>query len=338
MSQDQQVEELPQGNENNSDNNANNKNKTKKTIAGLLLSLSLIGGGGYLVVTNFEGAMNNITDSPEAYPSVAPPEKEYNENSPEDYKGVSAKNLLEDAKKQHEKDNKEAEANDRNSAPNGYADDKVINSEFLKTNTLSGWDENWFPLSDKPHRFPESFQKAWACDESDGSGAVGWQTARRIEGPAVFVPSVCAAVPLITTGTQEETDKNGTKYDSLELPDAPLGTVSKNHAPIGAKEGNTIIASHVNYNSGKWAPFHKLREMEKGAPIIVRDKDGNLHTYKMVSNEIPTRTGMLEKPEVFSMKGKPKLRLITCSGSTLDNANGERLFVYNLIVTAEPVE
>ena len=146
------------------------------------------------------------------------------------------------------------------------------------------------------------------------------------EGAGVWIPSLDIESPMIST------DHNGTE---LILPEPPTSTWYQQTAPVGADQGNTMIASHVNWGHGDDAPFSQLHKIDKGAPIFVRDFEGNDVPYVVTDIQVYDQQALPD--ELFSLEGDHKLRLLTCSGPTIERGN-ELYFMYNLVVTAEPYE
>lgn len=145
------------------------------------------------------------------------------------------------------------------------------------------------------------------------------------EGPLVAVPSLEMQSPLVATGSKD---------GWLTLPDPPLATWYEKTSAPGAVEGNTLIASHVDFGHGDAAPFSQLHKIQKGAPILVRDFEGTMHEYKADSIQVYERQAV--PADLFEATGKNELVLVTCSGPSI-NAGEASYYMYNLVVTATPV-
>lgn len=171
---------------------------------------------------------------------------------------------------------------------------------------------------------PETLFSAADPDTYDRSTAKSQEQGFVMEhGPVVAVPSLGMQSSLVATGAKD---------GWLVLPDPPLATWYEKTSWPGAQAGNTLIASHVDYGHGEDAPFSQLHKIQKGAPILVRDFEGKLHTYKTTSIEVYERQGI--PPNLFTTTGKPQLVLVTCSGPTI-GAGEASYYMYNLVVTAE---
>lgn len=146
-----------------------------------------------------------------------------------------------------------------------------------------------------------------------------------LTGPMVAVPSL---------GLEAELTQTGAKNGYLELPDPPLATWFNKTVKPGAKNGRSLIASHVDFGHGAATPFSRLHRIEKGAPIQVRDADGALRNYKTTSINLYEREGLPK--DVFRTTGKHELVLVTCSGPTINSGEASH-YLYNLVVIAEPI-
>lgn len=146
------------------------------------------------------------------------------------------------------------------------------------------------------------------------------------DGPVVAVPSLEMQSELISTGAKD---------GYLVLPKPPRATWYEKTAKLGADEGRTLIASHVDSGLGSAAPFSRLHKIEKGAPIQVRGDDGILREYKAKSIKLYERQELPN--DLFRTTGDHELVLVTCSGPTID-AGEAAYYMYNLVVIAEPID
>lgn len=145
-------------------------------------------------------------------------------------------------------------------------------------------------------------------------------------GAGITVPSLGVNSPMIAT------DHNGAE---LILPEPPASTWYQQTAEPGADRGNTMIASHVNWGHGDYAPFSQMHKIDKGAPVFVRDFEGGEHAYVVTDIEVFHQTALPDS--VFAQDGPHQLKILTCSGPTIERG-GEAYFMYNLVVTAQPVD
>ncbi|RAZ73453.1 class F sortase [Planococcus halotolerans] len=98
------------------------------------------------------------------------------------------------------------------------------------------------------------------------------------------------------------------------------------------QKGNAVLAGHVDgYNSP--GSFYNLKKLEPGDEIHVIGEDGKVLTFIVLDKQSYTPE---DAPlnEIFGASSKPKLNLITCTG-TFDTDSGhyeERLVVYTELV------
>ena len=122
------------------------------------------------------------------------------------------------------------------------------------------------------------------------------------------------------------------KDGSMELP----GTVRRaGWYRFGAtpreRSGTTVIAAHVDTRSEGLGPFARLTSVRRGDRIVVTDRGGDQHAYRVVTRRQIDRT-RLPVDEVFDRDGPRRLVVLTCGGA-YDARNGYR---DNVVVIAEP--
>ena len=122
------------------------------------------------------------------------------------------------------------------------------------------------------------------------------------------------------------------KDGSMELP----GTVRRaGWYRFGAtpreRSGTTVIAAHVDTRSEGLGPFSRLTSVRRGDRIVVTDRAGDEHSYRIVSRRQVDRT-RLPVGDLFDRNGPPRLVVLTCGGA-YDARNGYR---DNVVVIAEP--
>lgn len=122
------------------------------------------------------------------------------------------------------------------------------------------------------------------------------------------------------------------KDGSMELPDTvrragwyEFGSTPRDDA------GSTVIASHVDTESEGLGPFARLASVRKGERVVVTDRSGREHAYRIVSRRLIVAT-RLPVDELFDRDGRPRLVLLTCGGA-YDARSGYR---DNVVVVAEP--
>jgi LPXTG-site transpeptidase (sortase) family protein len=102
-------------------------------------------------------------------------------------------------------------------------------------------------------------------------------------------------------------------------------------AAPGAKAGSILIAGHVDSATAGAGAFFKLRDARAGDRITVATAAGRTFTYRVVSvRDYPKRK---LPSSVYSVKGRPRLVLVTCGGPFIA---AERHYRDNVVLVAVP--
>jgi len=122
------------------------------------------------------------------------------------------------------------------------------------------------------------------------------------------------------------------KDGSMELP----GTVRRAGwyrfgSTPSDRSGTTVIAAHVDTRSEGLGPFSRLTSVRRGDRIVLTDRAGDDHAYRIISRRLVDRT-RLPVDDLFDRDGAPRLVVLTCGGA-YDARNGYR---DNVVVIAEP--
>jgi len=122
------------------------------------------------------------------------------------------------------------------------------------------------------------------------------------------------------------------KDGSMELPDTVrrAGWYRFGATP-SERSGTTVIAAHVDTRSEGLGPFARLTSARRGDRIIVTDRSGDEHAYRLLSRRQIDRT-RLPVDDLFDRDGPPRLVVLTCGGA-YDARSGYR---DNVVVIAEP--
>ena len=140
----------------------------------------------------------------------------------------------------------------------------------------------------------------------------------------VRIPAVDLDVVIRPTGVAKD--------GSMELPDTVrrAGWYRFGATP-SERSGTTVIAAHVDTRSEGLGPFARLTSARRGERIIVTDRSGDDHAYRIISRRQIDRT-RLPVDDLFDRDGPPRLVVLTCGGA-YDARNGYR---DNVVVIAEP--
>lgn len=141
----------------------------------------------------------------------------------------------------------------------------------------------------------------------------------------IAIPSLGITAPV----TESDIDTSG----ALILPTSDKTTRYTGAAALGAAEGSTVIAGHVNFADGSPGALAPLAKITKGTPVYLTDATGTRHKYEANTAETLTKTGLPQ--ELFSPAGPPQLVLITCGGP-IDNTGSILEYTHNTVVTATP--
>ena len=168
---------------------------------------------------------------------------------------------------------------------------------------------------------PAAEFRAEACDLTTKAPA-------EVPAPGqLTVPGIGVEVPLSTS------------TDLSSLPDAPEVVRYQDSALLGADEGKTVVAGHVDYAAGKLSPFGQLHTISPCEHIYVTDTEGQAHEY-VLTDIYTVPQEQIEDTGIYTMTGDPALVLVTCSGPSVTDAGGDELFNYryNLVLEAVPAE
>ena len=141
----------------------------------------------------------------------------------------------------------------------------------------------------------------------------------------IAIPALGITAPI----TESDIDVSG----SLVLPTSDRTTRYTGAASLGASEGSTVIAGHVNFADGSPGALEPLAKITKGTPVYVTDAAGTRYEYKANTAQTLAKTGLPQ--ELFAPVGPPQLVLITCGGP-IDNTGSILEYTHNTVVTAAP--
>lgn len=117
--------------------------------------------------------------------------------------------------------------------------------------------------------------------------------------------------------------------------DVPKGVLNTAWYEPGYKPGMTgaaVIAAHFDTPSGGPGPFYDIGKLEPGDTVEVEGEDGKTLTFEVVDKQ-KHKDAAFPIQEVFLTKDKPRLNLITCSGTWDSSAKNysDRLVVYTVL-------
>lgn len=138
----------------------------------------------------------------------------------------------------------------------------------------------------------------------------------------LLIPYLRLDAPVMDLGLDRDHRLTAPPKDDPEL----VGWYRHGASPGG--QGTAVAVGHLDTDSGP-AVFAGLTELEPGRMVEVRRADGRIAVY--VVDKIRTyQKENFPSQEVYGARGRPELRLITCSGD-YDRRNG---YAGNLVVFA----
>ncbi|MGK7222247.1 class F sortase [Kocuria flava] len=147
-----------------------------------------------------------------------------------------------------------------------------------------------------------------AGDPGPHTGITGPETCGDLTARArVCSPSIGVDAVLEPVGT----DGAGAMVVPTHADRAAIGWYEES-APVGAAQGNTVLAGHVDHPAEAPA-LGTLHTARPGQKLWVSDGAGAVHSYTVVAVREPTPRTALPQ-DVFELTGEPGLSLVTCSG------------------------
>lgn len=133
----------------------------------------------------------------------------------------------------------------------------------------------------------------------------------RIRIPSIGVDAAIIKVGLKGEGERKymETPPGGENLAGWYSPKLPKG---ENPFPRPGEVGAAVIAGHVDSKEGADV-FYRLKELQRGAEILVTDKDKRTYRFKVV-DKVQTDKDQLPTDKIWNDPTYAALRLITCGG------------------------
>ncbi|MEU6769748.1 class F sortase [Streptomyces sp. NPDC046759] len=136
---------------------------------------------------------------------------------------------------------------------------------------------------------------------SPAPGSLGFSAVDRVRIPAIQVNAPVMPVGLEATG-----------WIVAPPPDDPNLAGWFTGAVSPGERGTAVIVGHVDNKQGP-AVFYGLGALRKGNRIEVLRKDGKTAVFETYGVEVFSKSGF-PGDRVYSSKGTPELRVITCGG------------------------
>ncbi|MEU4743774.1 class F sortase, partial [Actinosynnema sp. NPDC023658] len=131
------------------------------------------------------------------------------------------------------------------------------------------------------------------------------------------------------TLVREEVTADG----ALPIPEG-VGEATWWGVDLGAAEGATVLAGHVNWK-GVTGPFDELWRAAVGQDVTVVDTAGRSFAFRVSRVEAVRKDALPSRAvELFGPRGAHRLVLVTCGGRWVGGQTG---YEENQVVTATPV-
>lgn len=151
----------------------------------------------------------------------------------------------------------------------------------------------------------------------------------RIGPYALSMPGANLTVDLV--------DKGVTRLDehttAMDLPVSFQAGVLSTAAPISANSGTSVVAGHVNWSDGSWAPMSNLYATAEGMKLATSDGHGHVKHWRVVSRQFVDQKELSRTFHINDRSGPRKLLMVTCKASVV---NGQVVYDRNLVVEAVP--
>lgn len=140
---------------------------------------------------------------------------------------------------------------------------------------------------------------------------------------SLTIPKIDISASIESVGN----DGNG----RMDVPQQVENVAWWNLGPMPGAGGNAVISGHLDTYLQEPAVFWRLRELEPGDTITVRDARGTDHTFEVVNSEVYEHN-QVPLDVIFgdAVRIRPNLILITCEGTWDTNARNydQRFVVY----------
>jgi hypothetical protein len=141
---------------------------------------------------------------------------------------------------------------------------------------------------------------------------------------AVAIPAAGVSAPVVVMGVRPDGE--------LRVPESPrvvgwwVGS-----APAGSPDATTLLAGHVDSAAEGVGALAALRDLGPGARIELTDVFTERHAYRVVARRTYPKYALPD--DVFAVRGRARLVLVTCGGPFDESAGRYR---DNVVVYAVP--
>ncbi len=144
------------------------------------------------------------------------------------------------------------------------------------------------------------------------------QEVKKVEAVKIETPTPVPDTPtkiiipsLNVNATIESVAKD--EKGNMDIPSDFNNTAWYNLGPKPGEKGSAVIDGHVDTPSGGPSVFAHIKDLKPGEKIETKDQSGKSYMFE-VTQVITYDLKKIPLEEIFSIKTKPSLNLITCAG------------------------
>lgn len=165
--------------------------------------------------------------------------------------------------------------------------------------------------------------------QGGGYGPEGDYDWSNIGPTTVQIPQANLTIPWVPKGVRDV----GSNQVAMNLPVSFQAGWLSSSAPVNGSSGSTVIAGHVNWADGSYAPMSNLYNARSGMGVYTSDASGHIQKWKVTGVDTVNQS---ELSTLFNLtdSGERQLILITCEATV--NPDGSITYNKNHIVTAVP--
>lgn len=155
--------------------------------------------------------------------------------------------------------------------------------------------------------------------------------------------------PTLLSNTQvvqgAQVTPSGFSNNDVSMPAAPNGIYYASGSPLSSNTGSTVLAGHINLNSGALSPWGYLHRLDKCDHMYLTDEHGERHEFAVTGIYLVKQDELSSHSELWRKDGDKKTYFITCSGSSVGSDGTQEVgntflfnYEYNLVVETTPVD
>lgn len=201
-----------------------------------------------------------------------------------------------------------------------------------------GVTENGLLYAPKP---PTEFRNA-SCDLKPQQNGSEPPKALKNKSAVWWAPTLLSNTQVVQ-GAQ--VTPSGFSNNDVSLPAAPNGIYYASGSPLSSNTGSTVLAGHINLNSGALSPWGYLHRLDKCDHMFLTDEHGERHEFAVTGIYLVKQDELSSHSELWRKDGDKKTYFITCSGSSVGTDGTQEVgntflfnYEYNLVVETTPVE